>query len=449
MASEPHFDGCDLVEMLRSGPATDWYVARQHSLGRRVVIKALSPNLAPDSAFASPLVREAQLLAQLHHKNIVQLYDFVQRPRSMWLVLEHVDGITLDELLKQGALSVPVALAIAAQLVDTLGYLHSQKVVHCDVRPKNIWISRAGDVKLTNFFLAQQQSVLAPPELLEADSGFEIPSYLSPEQLLSESVDARSDLFSTGVVLFEMVSAQRPFDASDTRTTTQRIRHEPPPALSRLAPEVPPSVERIVVRALQKLPADRFHDAEEMAQLIAQGLAQYPAQSVVGWVRSVFEASGTAEALKPPVAARALEAPTLLRRAALVYGVCLLCLLAGGALIQRSARGNERSLAPRAAALELMPSNAGYLSCVARPWAHVFVDGQLVETTPFARPIALSAGTHYLRFEHPNAPAERRTVVVEPGQRLFVEVEMQLPVRPVEAEPDLMRPRGDAGAHSP
>jgi serine/threonine-protein kinase len=114
MASEPHFDGCELVRKLRSGPATEWYLGEQRALGRKIVIKALSPNLSPDSAFAGPLAREAQLLAQLQHPNIVQLYEFVQRPRGMWLVLEHVDGSTLDELIEARApLSVPIALAIA------------------------------------------------------------------------------------------------------------------------------------------------------------------------------------------------------------------------------------------------------------------------------------------------------------------------------------------------
>jgi serine/threonine-protein kinase len=367
-----------------------------------------------------------------------------------------VDGSTLDELIEARApLSVPIALAIALQLVETLGHVHAHGVVHCDVQPKNIWISRKGEVKLANFFLAHEQSVPSPAELLDADSGFETPSYLSPEQLLSERVDARSDLFSAGVVLFEMLTKHRPFDASDTRSTTQRIRHEPPPALHRLAPEVPPAVERIVLRALQKLPADRFHDAREMVQLLQQALQQFPERSTEQWLSTLFTTEDTTSDLAPIQApahrARVwARSPELLKRALIVYLGSFLALVAGALLIQRNAQVDARSNSPRPYLLELVPEGGGSLLCVARPWARVFVDGQLVDTTPFARPIPLAAGTHYLRFEHPNAPPERRTITVSAGQQVLVEVDMQLPVKAVAAEPDLLRPpRQDAGARSP
>lgn len=453
MASEPHFDGCEVAQKLRSGPATDWYLGRQRSLARAVVIKSLSPNVSPDSPFAGPLLREAQLLARLRHKNIIQLYDFVQNARSMWLVLEHVDGFTLEEVLqKLGPLPVPAALAITLQLIDALAHLHEHGVVHRDVQPRNIWVSRAGEVKLANFFLAQERSAPIPPELLEADTGFESPSYLSPEQLLSEQTDARSDLFSVGVVLYEMVSGQRPFDASDTRTTTQRIRHEPPPALSRTAPDVPPSVESIIVRALQKLPADRFYDTSEMSQLLQQALTSYGNKPVQSWVKAaVLRMDGAAveeeQALPAP---RQSAPPNLVRRALFVFGACSAALIAGGMLIQYSARIGEKDAAPRSAALELLPANPGQLSCLVRPWAHVFVDGQKAETTPFAHPIVLAAGTHYVRLEHPGAPVERRTIEIVSGERLVLEVDMQLPTKPVEAEPDLLKPPPrDAGVRSP
>jgi eukaryotic-like serine/threonine-protein kinase len=454
MASEPHFDGCEVAQKLRSGPATDWYLGRQRSLARAVVIKSLSPNVSPDSPFAGPLLREAQLLARLRHKNIIQLYDFVQNPRSMWLVLEHVDGFTLEECMQRAQrLPVPAALAITVQLVEALAHIHEHGVVHRDVQPRNIWISRAGEVKLTNFFLAQERTAPIPPELLEADSGFETPSYLSPEQLLSEQTDARSDLFSVGVVLYEMVSGQRPFDASDTRTTTQRIRHEPPLALSRTAPDVPASVERIIVRALQKLPADRFFDAAEMSQLLQQALSAYGSKSPQAWVKEAIheaEAPGARDVEPARPAARQTEPTNLVRRALLVFGASGLALIGGGMLIQYTARLGEKNEAPRTSTLELLPSNPGQLLCLVRPWAHVFVDGQKVETTPFAHPIPLSAGTHYLRFEHPNAPVERRTIQIVAGERLVLDVEMQLPVKAVAAEPDLLRPPPrDAGPRSP
>lgn len=452
MASEPHFDGCEVVDKLRSGPATDWYLGRQRSLGRAVVIKALSPNVLPESPFAGPLVREAKLLARLQHESIVQLYEFVERPRSMWLVLEHVDGTSLEQLLQRlGNLSIPAALAIMTQLVTTLGYVHAHGVIHRDVQPKNIWISREGVVKLSNFFLAAEQSTPAPPELLEADSGFESPSYMSPEQLLSEAPDPRSDLFSAGVILYEMLTGHKPFDASDTRTTTQRIRHEPPPALSRFQTDVPPSVERVVLRALQKLPADRFQTAEEMRVMLHAAWAQYDVSSPTSVVLDELSRAGVVErdAQPPPGPLRPRRAGNYLKRAALVHLSCFVLLLGGGVLVQRLSPERDRVEPTRVGVLELAPADAGYLTCVVRPWAHVVVDGQRVATTPFAAPIPLRPGVHYVRFEHPKAQTEQRTIEVSAGQHIALEVAMALPDLPEELEPDLTRAPPDAGDRSP
>lgn len=449
MVSEPHFDGCEVVGKLRSGSATEWYLGRQRSLGRAVVIKALSPNVLPESPFAGPLAQEAKLLAQLQHKNIIQLYEFVQQPRNMWLVLEHVDGITLEELLeKLGRVRPPTALAIVEQLVATLAYVHSRGVVHRDVQPKNIWLSREGEVKLGNFFLAAEQSIPAPPELLEAESGFESPSYKSPEQLLSEPTDPRSDLFSIGVILFEMVTGQRPFDASDTRTTTQRIRHEPAPPISRFAPDVPAAIERVVVRALQKLPADRFVDAGEMAVMVDEALAQYGNPNPRTLILEELGLAGVVEAAPVPVTRQPeiRQRSSVLMRAIGIYFACFLLLALGAFLIRRYSQKPTQLDPTRPSALELAPEGAATLSVVARPWAHVFVDGQHVATTPFATPIPLRPGTHHLRFEHPNAPPEQRTVTVARGQRLLLDIELLLAAPPPDPDPDLIAPPVDAGA---
>ncbi len=452
MASEPHFDGCEIVRKLRSGPATDWYLGKQRSLGRAVVIKALSPNVLPESPFAGPLAREAKLLAQLQHKNIVQLYEFAQRPKSMWLVLEHVDGASLEELLEASPrLAVPAALAITMQLVATLGYVHSRGVVHRDVHPKNIWVSREGEVKLSNFFLAAEHSTPSPPELLEADSGFESPSYMSPEQLLSEAPDPRSDLFSVGVILYEMITGHRPFDASDTRTTTQRIRHEPPPNISQFAPDTPPSVERVILRALQKLPADRFQDAAEMLVMLEAAWAQYGNPDAREMILDELSARELITRTTVVRQARpvAKEQGSTLLRATGVYSACFALLAAGGALIQGLSERRESVEPTERGVLELAPADAGYLSCLVNPWAHIIVDGQRVATTPFATPIPLRPGTHYVKLEHPNAPVEQRVLDVSPGQRITLEVQMQLPPAAPEPEPDLMAPPQDAGPPSP
>ncbi len=451
--TEPQFDGCEVVQKLRSGPATDWYLARQRSLGREVIIKALSPNVSPDSPFAAPLEREARLLGQMKHEHVVQLYDFVRRPNGMWLILEHVDGWTLEELLQQaGRFSIPAALALIAQLVETLQYVHEQGIVHRDIQPRNLLVTKEGQLKLANFFLAAERSAPPPPELLEGDSGFSAPSYMSPELVLGEVAEPSSDLFSVGVVLYELVTGTRPFDASDSRTTAQRIRHEAAPPLSRFLDSKAPVLERILLRALQKLPADRYRDAKELHLVLDQALRSYGEATPRQWVVDELNEHGLLLAARikrrAPVNVQPTAHPVL--RPLVVYVVALMVLMSGNWLINRVTRTqNAEAVATPLYGLPLVPEQAGMLRAVARPWAHLFIDGQHVATTPFAEPIPLAAGRHHVRFEHPRAPDEHREIAITAGQHVFLDVEMKIPKMLPSEEDDLLRPPGDAGVASP
>jgi eukaryotic-like serine/threonine-protein kinase len=453
MTTELQFDGCEVLRKLRSGPATNWYLGKQRSLGRTVVIKALSPNVAPESPFAAPLEREAHLLAQLHHDSIIQLYDFVRRPKSMWLVLEFVDGWPLDELKERlQRLSVPAALAVILKLLDALQYVHEHGIIHRDIQPKNITITRSGELKLSNFFLAAEANSPPPPELLEGDSGFAALSYMSPEQVLGESTDPSSDLFSVGVLLYEMVTGIRPFDAEDSRSTAQRIRHEAPQPLTRFLPEPPPILERILLRALQKLPADRFADTKEMRAVIEQALTQYGSPDPKTLIAEALNQAGLHEAQRPP-SIRPLTKPLAEHRdpvssAVRVYSAALAALVCGSAAIHAFAGAPDAPRTTVARSLPLAPKNPALLRVVCSPWANVFVDGQLVAVTPFAEPIPLSAGVHYVRLEHPNARPEQRELRVAAGQRVLLDVHMTLNLPEVpSAEPSASA--ADAGPPSP
>lgn len=448
MSAEPQFEGYEILKKVRSEPVTDWYLAKQRSVGRTVVIKALVPHVAPDSPFAAPLPREAQLLATLRHRNIVQLFDFVDRPKAAWLVLEHVDGVPLEQWLKEKRrLPVSVALAVAVELLDALELVHSQGVVHGDLQPRNILIARSGGVKLDNFFAAAERTAPKAVQLVEGRQGFSPPAYMSPEQVLGETVDARSDLFTLGTVLFEMVAGRRPFDAEDSRTTAQRIRREAAPVLTRYVADVKPSVERLITRALSKFPADRFANAAEMRQVAEQCAREYGLSSTAASIASEFRGEATPSAriarVIPPTPSSTL--PMLRDFGVLV--ACAVVYFGGATFIGRvpeddpaRARSEERGPLP------LAPSNPGFLRAVATPWAHVFVDGEQVATTPFAQPIALTPGVHHIRFEHPTAKAEERRVELAAGQTLLLDVEMHLDQK-LAPDPafDLLTPPTDAG----
>jgi serine/threonine-protein kinase len=248
-----------VLERIRSGPVADLYRAVQKPLGRTVTIKALGVTIVPASPFAAALEREARLLAQLGHPNVIGLYDFVRHDERMWLVLEHVEGGTLAEVLaKTGPLSQAASVFVARALAGALEHAHERGVIHRDVRPQHVLVSRSGDVKLTDFAVAADERLPTAPEILTGATGPPSLAYASPEQILGEPPDPRSDLFSLGVVLYELLAGTPPFGGSDDRSATSRIRNEPPPPLGRFVADLSPALERLVVRACRNSRAIAF-----------------------------------------------------------------------------------------------------------------------------------------------------------------------------------------------
>lgn len=421
------FDGCEIIRKLSSGPVCDLYRAVQEPLGRTVLIKALGHNILPSSPFASTLEREARLLSGMDHPGIVKVHDFVKRGDRMWLVLEHVDGVTLEELrLKAKRLDQAAAVALALRLTEALAHAHEHGVVHRDLSPKNVFVSKRGEVKLMNFALAVDERMPTAPELLDGGTGYLGPVYMSPEQILGEPADPRSDLFSVGVMLYELIAGARPFEGPDERSTSLRIRQSPPPPLAQGGVKVSGSVERLVARCLEKLPSDRVGSAQELAAELRSALRELWDGAPEGAVLAALASAGLAESkAAPPKPTPRVVARSSLRSVSV--GLALVCLgiIASGWALRRGfgpAEASRRAAAP----LSTPGVEAAELRVVAHPWAHVFVDGQQRETTPFARPLKLSPGTHYIRLEHPNAPPERRTVSMAVGEGVLLEVDMKV-----------------------
>jgi hypothetical protein len=429
------FDGCEIERKLSSGPVCDLYKAIQEPLGRVVLIKALGQNILPSSPFASTLEREARLLSSLDHPGIVKVHDFVKRGERMWLVLEHIDGVTLEELLaKSKRLTEAAAVAIGLRLTEALAHAHEHSVVHRDLQPKNVFISKRGEVKLMNFALAVDERMPTAPELLDGSTGYLGPVYMSPEQILGEPADPRSDLFSIGVILYELLSGSRPFEGPNDRSTSLRIRQNPAPPLTQGGVKVSGNVERLIARCLEKLPSDRMGSASELAAGLREALAAAwdgaPEQAIATALVSAGFVEGKPTvrgASSPQLSGQVTRKPQRASLGAIALGFALVSagVLASGFLLRRAFGPMEASR--RAAAPLSVPGvEAAELRVVAHPWAHVFVDGQQRETTPFARPIRLSPGTHYVRLEHPNAPPERRTLSVSAGEAALLEVDMKV-----------------------
>jgi eukaryotic-like serine/threonine-protein kinase len=241
------------------------YQAHDPVIDRRVAIKLVHADLLEGDEkdeYVERFRREAQAAARCAHPNIVAIYDFAMHEGNPFLAMELVDGASLALTLRQNGRFAPDdAVAIMLQVLDALDSAHRIGVVHRDVKPANILLTAGNRVKITDFGIARFET----SDLTQQGAMVGTPSYMSPEQCMGKPVDARSDLYSAGAVLFEMLAGTRPFPGRTSTEVTYRLMHEEAPDLAVTVPGVSPGLAAVVRRALAKRPADRFASAADMA----------------------------------------------------------------------------------------------------------------------------------------------------------------------------------------
>jgi predicted ATPase len=262
----------ELLGLLGSGGMGEVYRARDPRLRRDVAIKLLPAALARDEARLKWFRHEAQLAGGLDHPNVLTVHDLGMRRGAPYLVTELLDGQTLRQRLIGGALPMSHALDYAAQMARGLAAAHERGIVHRDLKPENVFVTRDGRVKILDFGIAKLTQVEQPPPLpsrAETPSCAELPigtaGYTSPEQARGEAVDHRCDIFSFGVVLYEMLSGRRAFQGESVVETLHAVLRDEPPRLSEVTPAAPESVDRLVRRCLEKRREDRFQSAHDLA----------------------------------------------------------------------------------------------------------------------------------------------------------------------------------------
>ena len=315
------FDGrYRILRKLGSGGMANVYLAEDEELGRRVAIKILNERYAGDDLFIERFRREAKSAAGLSHPNIVSIYDRGEAEGTYYIAMEVIEGRSLKELIMtRDALPIDTAVAYAKQLLEALRFAHRHGIIHRDIKPHNVLVSADQQVKaneprlkVTDFGIARHST----SQMTEVGSIMGTAQYLSPEQARGAPVTAASDLYSAGVVLYEMLTGKVPFTGDSAIEIAMRHVNDLPDPPSALRPEIPQELDQIVLRALAKDPADRYQTAEEFIEDLERFEAGLPisratstaatallAGAAVGEATELLSESPTRVVAAPPPAA--------------------------------------------------------------------------------------------------------------------------------------------------
>ncbi len=423
---------CEIIDEIGSGGMAVVYKAVQNSLNRPVAIKVLKEEFANDTQLVARFIREATSLAALQHENIVHIYDFVKESETYRMVMEFVDGIDLFDLLdKVHHLPPTVGALIALGVANGLEYAHFRGIIHRDIKPSNIIISSKGEVKLMDFGIARDENL---GDLTRPGTSLGTPAYMSPEQVMGVKIDFRSDLFSFGIVLYQMLTGIKPFSEGGGKSIMHKILNAEFIRPRRINPNIPRQLERIILRCLAKEPADRWRSTGDLRReieafvnrrvhihysgrllaylnhnklLTREEAETFVARDVLEDQQLLREDAG----LPPPLRLRTIAKVQGALGVAVILWLLVVHVIAGIA----APEGNGHVVA----------GPPGALKVVAWPWAEVYIDGAYVETTPVARSFALSPGVHAVTLKNPHFETITRKVLIEPAKPKKLKVELQ------------------------
>jgi serine/threonine-protein kinase len=294
IANDAVIDGrYQVVGHLGTGGMADVYCAHDMQLGRKVALKLLHDRYAEDEEFVERFRREASSAAGLQHQHVVSVYDRGEFDGTSYIAMEYVDGRTLKQLVNaEGPLDPTRAVDLTAQILRAARFAHRRGVIHRDFKPQNVIVDDEGRAKVTDFGIARAGA----SDMTQTGSIMGTAQYLSPEQAQGHAVGARSDLYSIGIILYELLTGSVPFDAESAVTVALKQVSEAPVAPSRLNQRVTPELEAVVLRALEKEPERRFGDADEFIAALDAASSRIPSPAAIAAAEA---AAASAAAYRP------------------------------------------------------------------------------------------------------------------------------------------------------
>ena len=435
----------EILETVQDGQLAVSYKARDRELDRLVLLKVLHPGMARDAELVKRFRREARLQARLRHKGIVTVYDFGSE-EDFFIASEFIEGIALDRLLKMKGRFKPDALVpVILDVVSALSYAHSQDVVHRDLKPANIMVTSVqppefdladAEAKLTDFGLALCRDL---GQLTQEGCIIGTPAYMSPEQARGRATDARTDVFSLGVVIYEALTGTNPFRAETAVDSMSLVLNREPRPLRQIDSTLPPELASLVGRMMDKNPENRPADLAEVAAVFGAGRS-----------RTARPLSRLVASLLPPSAvllATAVAAGFILdlrpatdrpepRPEVILPAVAETTLLAPEVPVPETAA----SPAPQRTEEPAATTPAVKRQCMVRisvtPWAEVLVDGQRVGTTPLSERLELPCGKHVFSFRNPYFPVLTKDVTLDDSSAtLAIDLEKEFALVEIRVRP--------------
>ena len=328
-----------IISQVGQGGMATVYKAYQASMDRNVAVKVLPSQLASSAEFTQRFQQEARIIARLEHAHILPVFDYGESDGVAYFVMRYLDAGTLKDKMEAGPLPLREIDRYFTQLADALSYAHSQGVIHRDLKPSNALIDPQGNLFLTDFGIAKLLQS-ASPRLTQTDAIMGTPAYISPEQAQSSAVDQRSDIYSLGIILYEMVTGRVPYTADTPLAVILKHVSDALPLPSTLKPDIPEAIEQVLLKALAKNPADRFNTVNDFLTAWKNALAHkdQPLERFTAPTAFDLPSRTPQPQVQPAATTRTVTAPEKSRKslgwlAGCLVGVCLLAGIGGVAYL--------------------------------------------------------------------------------------------------------------------
>lgn len=365
-----------IINELGRGAMGVVYKAHDPRIDREIALKVLRADRVTSEDFLHRFLKEAKAIGRLSHHNIVTVHDVGQDHDTVFIAMELLEGLPLNELNQSRQMSMENITDICAQIADALDYAHDRGIIHRDIKPTNIIVTPDGKVKLTDFGIARIEDPTATQQT-QAGEILGTPSYMSAEQVMGKTIDRRSDLYSLGVILYELCTGDRPFKAANISGMFMAITQETPPPPAEVNASIPRQLSELIIKSLCKKPDDRFQTGKEMAVALRD---IYKEQAVNGITDKTvrIEGAGNGGRMQGNGKSRTYAFSA-------IVSIIILSLLGGGYFFM----AKHPSVPQGTLAISSQPQGA-----------HIFINGSFKGKTPLSLPLAL--GKYELRASLPD-----------------------------------------------